>query len=142
MSDDQTIDGLGITRRQALAAAAALCGLGAVAATGTGVAQAAGTLRVRLSKFPALKKVGGAAVVGRIGSTQVAVVRTARNRYVALDRRCPHAGGIVNASSGGWVCPLHGSRFDLDGDKVSGVTPTGLRKLRSKLSRGTLTITA
>ncbi|MGA1502799.1 MAG: ubiquinol-cytochrome c reductase iron-sulfur subunit [Candidatus Nanopelagicales bacterium] len=141
MTEDQTIDGLGIRRRQALAAAAALCGFGAVAAASTGEAQAAGRLRVRLSRYPALKKVGGAAVVGRIGSTQVAVVRTARNRYVALDRRCPHAGGIVNASSGGWVCPLHGSRFDLDGDKVSGVTPTGLRQLPSKLRRGVLTIT-
>ena len=141
MTEDQTIDGLGITRRQALAAAAALCGFGAVAAAGTGEAQAAGRLRVRLSRYPALKKVGGAAVVGRIGSTQVAVVRTARNRYVALDRRCPHAGGIVLANGSQWVCPLHGSRFDLDGDKVSGVTPKGLRKLRSKLSRGVLTIT-
>lgn len=142
MSEDQTIEGLGITRRQALAAAAALCGLGAVAAAGTGVAEAAGTLKVRLSKFPALKQVGGAAVVGRIGSTQVAVVRTARNSYVALDRRCPHAGGIVNAEAGGWVCPLHGSRFDLDGDKVSGVARTGLRRLKSRRTRGTLTITA
>jgi Rieske Fe-S protein len=142
MDEDQTIDGLGITRRQALAAAAALCGLGAAAATGTGVAQAAGTLRVRLSKFPALKKVGGAAVVGSIGSTQVAVVRTARNRYVALDRRCPHQGGIVSQSGSEWVCPLHFSRFALDGKKVSGVTPTGLRRLPAKLSRGTLIITA
>jgi Rieske Fe-S protein len=141
MTEDQTIDGLGITRRQALAAAAALCGFGAVAAAGTGEAQAAGRLRVRLSRYPALKKVGGAAVVGRIGSTQVAVVRTARNRYVALDRRCPHQGGIVEPSTGGWTCPFHQSRFDLDGDKVSGVTPTGLRKLPSKLRRGVLTIT-
>ena len=43
MHDDGTIDELGLTRRQALAAATALCGLGAVAATGTGVAQASGT---------------------------------------------------------------------------------------------------
>jgi cytochrome b6-f complex iron-sulfur subunit len=141
MSDEQTTDTNGLTRRQALAAAAALCGFGAAAVAGTGVAQASGTLRVQLSKYPALGKVGGAAVVGSLNGTQVAVVRTARNRYVALDRRCPHAGGIVTQSGNQWVCPLHGSRFDLDGDKVSGVTPSGLRKLRSRLSRGVLTIT-
>ena len=142
MTEDQTVDGLGITRRQALAAAAALCGFGAAAAAGTGVAQASGSLRVQLSRFPALGTVGGAAVVGRIGSTQVAVVRTARNRYVALDRRCPHQGGIVEASAGGWTCPLHFSRFDLDGDRVSGVASSGLRRLKSRLSGGFLTITA
>ena len=141
MTHDEPTDGLGLTRRQALAAAAALCGFGAAVAAGPSVAQASGTLRVQLSKYPALKKVGGAAVVGSLGGTQVAVVRTARNRYVALDRRCPHAGGIVGLSGSQWVCPLHGSRFDLDGDKVSGVTPSGLRKLKSRLSRGVLTIT-
>ncbi|MEY2964284.1 MAG: hypothetical protein RLZZ228_97 [Actinomycetota bacterium] len=140
MDTDQSIERLGITRRQALAAAAALCGLGA--ATANGVAQAAGSLKVRLRDYPALKKVGGAAVVGRIGSTQVAVVRTGRKSYVALDRRCPHAGGIVNAASGGWACPLHNSRFDLDGDVTSGPASTGLRRLRSRLKRGVLTVRA
>ena len=141
MTDDQATDSNGLPRRQALAAAAALCGFGAAAVAGTSTAQASGTLRVQLSQFLALKKVGGIALVGNLGSTPVAVVRTARNRYVALDRRCPHAGGVVNASRGGWLCPDHGSTFDLDGDKVSGVTPSGLRKLKSSLSGGFLTIT-
>ena len=141
MNDEQTTDSNGLTRRQALAAAAALCGFGAVAATSTGVAQAAGTLRVQLSKYPALRKVGGAAAVGSLNGASIAVVRTGRTKYVALDRRCPHAGGIVSQSGSQWVCPLHGSRFDLDGDKVSGVTPSGLRKLKTSLSGGVLTIT-
>ena len=141
MTDEQTTDSNGLTRRQALAAAAALCGFGAVAATSTGVAQAAGTLRVQLSKYPALRKVGGAAAVGSLNGASIAVVRTGRAKYVALDRRCPHAGGIVSQSGSQWVCPLHGSRFDIDGDKVSGVTPSGLRKLKTRLSGGILTIT-
>ena len=141
MTDEQATDSNGLTRRQALAAAAALCGFGAVAATSTGVAQAAGTLRVQLSKYPALRKVGGAAAVGSLNGASIAVVRTGRTKYVALDRRCPHAGGIVSQSGSQWVCPLHGSRFDIDGDKVSGVTPSGLRKLKTRLSGGILTIT-
>ena len=141
MTDEQATDSNGLTRRQALAAAAALCGFGAVAGTSTGVAQAAGTLRVQLSKYPELRKVGGAAAVGSLNGASIAVVRTGRTKYVALDRRCPHAGGIVSQSGGQWVCPLHGSRFDIDGDKVSGVTPSGLRKLKTRLSGGILTIT-
>lgn len=140
MTHDTERGATGLTRRQALAAAAALCGLGAVAASSTGTARASGTLRVQLSKYPALKKVGGAALVGSLNGAPVAVVRTGRSQYVALDRRCPHAGGIVSISGGQWVCPLHQSRFDIDGDKVSGVTPSGLRKLMARLSGGILTI--
>jgi Rieske Fe-S protein len=140
MTDSPATDRNGLTRRQALTAAAALCGFGAVALSSGAVAQASGTLRVQLSQFPALKRVGGAAVVGSLNGVQVAVVRTGRSKYVALDRSCPHAGGIVTQSGSQWVCPLHGSRFDLDGDKVSGVTPSGLRRLKSRLSGGFLTI--
>jgi len=132
---------LGLTRRQALAAAAAICGVGALAAAGAAPAQAAGRLKVRLSAYPSLKKVGGVANVGALNGRQVAVVRTGKKTYVALDRTCPHAGAIVSASSGGWSCPAHGSRFDLDGDRVSGPTPSGLRKLRARVKRGVLTIT-
>ena len=143
MTDEQTTDSNGLTRRQALAAAAALCGFGAVAATGTGVAQASGTLRVQLSKYPALRKVGGIALVGNLGSTPVAVVRTGTNTYIALNRRCPHAGVPVTPRGEGFVClpPGHGSVFTDTGAKVSGPTPTGLSRLTSRLSRGVLTIT-
>ena len=140
MTDDLATESNGLTRRQALAAAAALCGFGAVAATSAGSAQASGTLSVQLSKHPALRKVGGVALVGSLNGASVAVVRTGRTQYVALDRRCPHAGGIVSPRGREWVCPLHGSRFDIDGDKVSGVTPTGLRRLKTTLNGGVLVI--
>jgi nitrite reductase/ring-hydroxylating ferredoxin subunit len=143
MTDDTTVDATGLTRRQALAAAAALCGFGAVTAAGTGVAHASGSLRVQLSKHPQLGRIGGVANVGTLNGAPVAVVRTGRSTYVALDRRCPHAGGIVSPSGREWVCPLHNSRFALNtGRKVSGVTPTGLRRLKARLTRGVLTITS
>ena len=143
MTDEQTTDSNGLTRRQALAAVAALCGFGAVAATNTGVAQASGTLRVQLSKYPELKKVGGIALVGNLGSTPVAVVRTGRTSYIALNRRCPHAGVAVTPRGGGFIClpPGHGSVFTDTGARVSGPTPTGLTRLNARLSKGVLTIT-
>ena len=144
MTEDQTIDGLGITRRQALAAAAALCGLGAVAAAGTGEAQAVGSLRVRLSRYPALKKIGGIAVVKNLGTTPVAVVRTGKSTYRAFSRRCPHAGVAVTPRNGEFIClpPGHGSRFSASGSLISGPAGGGLTPLKSKLSRGVLTITS
>lgn len=143
MNEEQATDSNGLTRRQALAAAAALCGFGAAAVAGAGAAQASGTLRVQVSKFPELRNVGGIALVGNLGSTPVAVVRTGTNRYIALNRRCPHAGVPVTPRDRGFIClpPGHGSVFTDTGAKVSGPTPTGLSRLNARFSRGVLTIT-
>ena len=129
----------GLTRRQALAAAAALCGAGALAVA-TATPAAAATLQVDLSRHPSLNRVGGIALVGALGGRQVAVVRATAKKFVAVDRTCPHAGAIVVQQAGRWLCPAHGSTFDLDGDRIGGPTPTGLRKLRAKRSGNVLTI--
>ena len=138
MSDDT--DSLGLTRRQALSAAAALCGFGAITAASTGTAQAARKLRVKLSDHAALGRVGGMAVVGTLSGIPVGVVRTGTSTYVALDRRCPHAGGVVSPSGNAWVCPLHFSRFDPDGDRISGAARTDLQRLKVSVKKGTLII--
>jgi hypothetical protein len=143
MTEDLAIDSNGLTRRQALAAAAALCGFGASALAGTGVAQASGTLRVQLSKYPALRKVGGIARIEEaLGTTPVAVVRTGARKYLALSLRCPHQGVAVTPRNRGFVClpPGHGSVFSDTGVRESGLAPTGLTPLKSRLSRGILTI--
>lgn len=142
MTDEPTIDSTGLTRRQALATAAALCGLGAIAGASTAqAAPASRTLRVRLSAYPALSKVGGVAVVSNLGTIPVAVVRIGTTRYLAFNRRCPHAGATVIPQGSGFFCPAHGSVFTKTGTRVSGPTPTGLIPLKARLSRGILTIT-
>lgn len=143
MTNDETVDSLGLTRRQALAAAAALCGFGAAVAAGTGSAQASGTLRVQLSNFPELKRVGGIAVVDNLGSTPVAVVRTGQNTYRAFSRRCPHAGVAVTPRGPGFIClpPGHGSQFTATGALINGPATRGLTPLKSRLRGGVLTIT-
>ena len=140
MDSTGEMDSNGLTRRQALAVAAALCGLGAAAVAGHGTAQAAGKLRVKLSDFPALGKVGGAAGVGTLNGIPVGVVRTGASSYVALDRRCTHQGETVQPSGNAWVCPLHFSRFELDGDLISGAARSPLRRLKVRVRKGTLVI--
>ena len=137
-----------ISRRDALRGAAALCGLSLLAlgipdaqADTSGVKQIrSGQVRVQLSKYPALKKIGGAALIGTVGDAPAAVVRTGTSTYVALNLLCPHVGVTVNRSGTGWKCPAHFSTFRADGGFVNGPAGRALFVIPSRLSRGVLTV--
>lgn len=55
---------------------------------------------------------------------------TVEGRTTALSAVCTHLGGIVrfNDAERSWDCPLHGSRFDADGEVLEGPAVCGLRK--------------
>lgn len=137
-----------LTRREALRTTAALCG---VALLGAGVSQAAassaavqptrsGQVRVRISAYPALARVGGIAVIPDVRGIPAAVVRLTRKRFIALDLRCTHQGYEVVPGGPGFSCPLHGSQFDPDGDVARGPAGSPLRRFRVRRKRGTLVI--
>ena len=131
----------GLTRRDALRSAAALCGVGLLAA-GAAQAEAAspaaagisllpdGRVKVSPAKVPALKRIGGKVVLPNIKGAPAALVRTGQSSYVALNLRCPHAGATVSPTSTGFTCPSHGSRFAPDGDVTQGPAARDLAPLR------------
>lgn len=63
------------------------------------------------------------------------VLRDSQGAVVAFDRRCTHQACRVRATSGGsaFLCPCHGSRFDLEGSPRGGPAKRPLRKLRTSL---------
>lgn len=99
-----------------------------------------GKLSVRLKDLPALATVGGAVRIGSIKGAPVGIARVANNKYVALDLRCPHQGATVNKTDKGWVCNLHLSEFESDGDLLLGPATTGLKKIAIKVNRGTAVV--
>lgn len=80
----------------------------------------------KVSDQAALANVGGVALMKANGSP-VAVVRTGATNFVALSRICPHQGGTIGTSSGGFRCPDHGATFNLTGDWTGGQRTSNMR---------------
>src|SRR6266850_6575356 len=87
--------------------------------TGTaGVFPAAvdGGVSFAVEQLPALAQVGGS-VTGHAAGVPypLAVLRASATQMLAFDARCPHLGCAVSGASSLFICPCHGSLFDLSG---------------------------
>jgi len=118
----------------AMGAGAVLLADDATAATGI-TRRKDGRVVVQVSKVPGLKSIGGTVLLGTVKGVPVAVVRTGRDSYEALNLQCTHLGTTVVRNGSGWVCPSHGSRFAVDGDVERGPAPTDLLQMPSRYRR-------
>jgi glycine/D-amino acid oxidase-like deaminating enzyme/nitrite reductase/ring-hydroxylating ferredoxin subunit len=75
-------------------------------------------------------KPGEGAVI-REGLKKIAVYRDQNNRLHQCSAVCPHMGGILkwNADEQTFDCPLHGSRFTVDGKVINGPANEDLEKI-------------
>lgn len=131
----------------ALALLVAACGDGQIGAgsptdPGGGTVPASGALVVKLSTFPALASVGGAARVDGNTHKPIALVRTGSETFVALSMACPHQGTTVRIVGSGFFCPNHGAQFALGGQWNGGQRTSNLRSYRTAYDAvaGTVTI--
>jgi Rieske Fe-S protein len=140
----QEAKGAGIDRRTFLghgAVAAALLALTGCSldATGPSYGPSVGSSIV-VADYPELTNVGGVAMVSYKGSP-VAIERTGDTTFLALSRVCPHQGNIVNAISGGFLCPRHGARYDANGTWIGGQPTHSLRSIATAYDVSTDTLT-
>jgi Rieske Fe-S protein len=102
--------------------------------------KANGQVVVTVVKVPGLARVGGVVALGSVRGVPVAVVRTGRRTYRALDLRCTHQGETVGASGGTWLCQRHGSKFSADGTVTGGPAERSLATVKSVFADGRLTV--
>lgn len=67
-------------------------------------------------------------MIVRKGIKKLAVYKDAENTLHVYSAVCPHLGGCVrwNSSEKSWDCPCHGSRFDVNGNMITGPSLNGL----------------
>ena len=119
----------GLDRRTFLTRAmlgAAVLALAACGMSDGTTAPFSGSASVNIADYPALANVGGVALATLNGSP-LALVRDSTTSVLALSRICPHQGGTIGTSSGGFTCPRHGARFSLPGQWVGGQQTSNMR---------------
>jgi cytochrome b6-f complex iron-sulfur subunit len=85
----------------------------------------------------------GTAALAQTPSGSFLVAHTGAETFVALSALCTHqACTITNVDNQTYVCPCHGSTFDLNGRVLGGPAPTSLRSYATQFADGVLTIAA
>ena len=127
-----------LTRAMLGAAALALAACGVSDGT---TAPFSGSASLNISDYPALANVGGVALA-TLNDSPLALVRNSTTSVLALSRVCPHQGGAINTSSGGFTCTRHGARFSLTGQWVGGQPTSDMRSYSTTFdpATGALTI--
>ncbi len=83
-------------------------------------------LDVVVADHPQLASVDRTALIDAGLGYPLAVTRTSDTDFLVTGTECNHQGCEVTRSGGGWLCPCHGSLFDLDGTLRRGPATAGL----------------
>jgi Rieske Fe-S protein len=97
---------------------------------GVFLAAAGGAVTFLVEQVPALAQVGGS-VTGHSAGVPfpLVVLRASASQMLAYDARCPHLGCAVSGAQQLFICPCHGSLFNLDGSVKLGPATSPLTAL-------------
>jgi cytochrome b6-f complex iron-sulfur subunit len=105
-----------------------------------GATESNGTVVLAVGTGSPLATVGSAALV-QTQSRFLLVGRTAQDAFTALTAICTHQTCTINGfTNQTYVCPCHGSRYDLMGQVIAGPAPFALRQYATQLANDQLTI--
>jgi Rieske Fe-S protein len=100
-----------------------------------------GTVTITIDPSSPLATVGNGALV-QTSAGRFLLARTGPDSFSALTASCTHRSCVVTGFAGGhFVCPCHGSTFDLDGHVLLGPASRPLRRYATRFADGVLIIT-
>jgi cytochrome b6-f complex iron-sulfur subunit len=103
--------------------------------------ESSGIVTVAVGASSPLATAGNAAIV-QTQFRYLLVARTGQDSFTALTAICTHQTCTINGyASQTYVCPCHGSRFDLNGQVLGGPAPFPLAQYRTQFANDQLTIT-
>ena len=120
-------------------------GNGAGSIPGSPLPQVSGTLSgsavaVSIAAGSPLATTGGKALVSSPAGVFL-VTRTGDTAFVAVTAQCTHEACVVSSATGStYVCPCHGSEFDMSGHVVVGPASVALRQFQTQFANNVLTI--
>lgn len=106
-----------------------------------GATESSGTVTLTVDASSPLAAVGSAALV-QTQSRYLLVARTAQDAFSALTAICTHQTCTITGftSNETYVCPCHGSQFDVNGQVLAGPAPFPLRQYSTQFANDQLTI--
>lgn len=97
-------------------------------------------LSITIDASSPLAAVGGAATVQASTGTYL-IARTAQSAFTALTAVCTHEGCAVSGFANSvYVCPCHGSEFNMSGGVVQGPAASPLRQFPTTFAGNVVTI--
>ena len=100
-----------------------------------------GGITLTIDSSSPLSAVGSAALV-QTSVRDFLVAHTSQNAFVALSAICTHQYCIITGfANQTYVCPCHGSTYDINGRVTGGPAPASLFQYPTQLTNGVLTIT-
>ncbi len=101
-----------------------------------------GVITLDINSSSPIGKVGGAALI-KYQSGNLLVDRPGNSSFNALSAICTHQGCLITSYDSGnkeFICPCHGSKFNLSGGVDSGPAQIPLSKYQTSYSNSKLTI--
>jgi cytochrome b6-f complex iron-sulfur subunit len=105
-------------------------------------AEEAGTRAISLDQVKKLQTIGGSVLL-KVEGSPVLFVRESEEKIRGVDPTCTHRKCTVeyNKKRNIFLCPCHGSQYDLEGKVLKGPAPKPLKNLDASLQSGRIIFT-
>lgn len=97
---------------------------------------------IDLDDFPELMTVDSSVLIDAGTLAPISVTRLSNDEFMVTGTECDHNNCTVARNGSGWLCPCHGSRFELDGTRTQGPATGPLTRYQWELDGSLLTVLA